>query len=131
VTALNGDTCHVRLDSGDEIDAKPVNVRSRRPHAGLDPARAGRVQQPRPPAGAHTLMAEVREFIYMGDIFRTPAAVAGHDDFIIKTRNAPDQIRHQPGRSRSAGCPRTAARSTRHVDPGCRPGGRPELKTNG
>ena len=29
----------------------------------------------------------------MGDIFRTRLRVAGNDDFIIKTRNAPDQQR--------------------------------------
>ena len=33
----------------------------------------------------------------MGDIFRTRLRVAGHDDFVIKTRNAPDQVRLQPG----------------------------------
>jgi putative spermidine/putrescine transport system ATP-binding protein len=47
--------------------------------------------------GAHTLKAEVLEFIYMGDIFRTRLRVAGNDEFIIKSRNAPDQVRLQPG----------------------------------
>ena len=47
--------------------------------------------------GAHTLKAEVLEFIYMGDIFRTRLRVAGNDDFVVKTRNAPDQRRMQPG----------------------------------
>ena len=46
---------------------------------------------------AHTLTAEVLEFIYMGDIFRTRLRVAGNDDFIIKTRNAPDQQRLTAG----------------------------------
>ena len=42
---------------------------------------------------AHTLKAEVMEFIYMGDIYRTRNCnVAGNDEFIIKTRNAPDQV---------------------------------------
>jgi putative spermidine/putrescine transport system ATP-binding protein len=36
--------------------------------------------------------AEVLEFIYMGDIFRTRLRVAGNDEFVIKTRNAPDQV---------------------------------------
>jgi hypothetical protein len=43
------------------------------------------------------LKATVKEFIYMGDIFRTRLSVAGNDDFIIKSRNAPDQVRLQPG----------------------------------
>jgi putative spermidine/putrescine transport system ATP-binding protein len=39
----------------------------------------------------------VAEFIYMGDIYRTRLRVAGRDDFIVKTRNAPDQRRLKPG----------------------------------
>jgi putative spermidine/putrescine transport system ATP-binding protein len=46
---------------------------------------------------AHTLQAEVVEFIYMGDIYRTRLRVAGHEDFVVKTRNAPDQRRLKPG----------------------------------
>ena len=41
--------------------------------------------------------AEVLEFIYMGDIFRTRLRVAGNDDFVIKSRNAPDQVRLRAG----------------------------------
>jgi putative spermidine/putrescine transport system ATP-binding protein len=47
---------------------------------------------------AHTLKATVKEFIYMGDIFRTRLSVAGTEDFVIKSRNAPDQTRLTPGR---------------------------------
>ena len=54
-----------------------------------------------PPDGlgpdAHTLDAEVLEFIYMGDVFRTRLKVAGRDDFIVKTRNRADQVRLKPG----------------------------------
>ena len=46
---------------------------------------------------AHTLKAEVLEFIYMGDIYRTRLRVAGKEDFFVKTRNAPDQRRLKPG----------------------------------
>ena len=53
--------------------------------------------------GAHTLKAEVLEFIYMGDIFRTRLRVAGNEEFIIKTRNAPDQVRLQPGQQIEVG----------------------------
>ena len=48
-------------------------------------------------ADAHTIKAEVKEFIYMGDIFRTRLSVAGNDDFIVKTRNAPDAVKLTPG----------------------------------
>jgi putative spermidine/putrescine transport system ATP-binding protein len=98
VTQMQGDTCVVRLDSGDEIDAKPVNV-SRvgdRTQVSIRPERV-ETNKSRLRPGAHTLKAEVKEFIYMGDIFRTRLHVAGHDDFVIKTRNAPDQVRHEPG----------------------------------
>lgn len=47
--------------------------------------------------GAHTLSARVEEFIYMGDMFRTRLSVAGNPNFIIKSRNAPDQTRLLPG----------------------------------
>ena len=98
VTRIQGDACIVRLDSGDEIDAKPVNVTrvGDRTQISIRPERV-ETNKDRLRKGAHTLQAEVLEFIYMGDIFRTRLRVAGHDDFIIKTRNAPDQIRHQPG----------------------------------
>ena len=56
--------------------------------------------------GAHTLTAEVLEFIYMGDMFRTRLRVAGNDNFIVKTRNAPDQVQSGAWRPRlkSVGC---------------------------
>jgi putative spermidine/putrescine transport system ATP-binding protein len=98
VTRIANEACIVRLDSGDEIDAKPINVTKvgDRTQISIRPERV-ETNKDRLRAGAHTLKAEVLEFIYMGDIFRTRLRVAGHDDFIIKTRNAPDQIRHQPG----------------------------------
>jgi putative spermidine/putrescine transport system ATP-binding protein len=98
VTAIGGGTCVVRLDSGDEIDAKPVNVSKvgERTQVSIRPERV-EINRARFRPGAHTLKAEVVEFIYMGDIFRTRLRVAGSDDFVIKTRNAPDQVRLQPG----------------------------------
>lgn len=90
--------CVVRLDSGEIIDAKPVNVHNRgdRTLVSIRPERV-EINKERLHPDAHTLQAEVLEFIYMGDIFRTRLRVAGRDDFIIKTRNAPDQVRLQPG----------------------------------
>jgi putative spermidine/putrescine transport system ATP-binding protein len=49
------------------------------------------------PEGAHTIEAEVVEFIYMGDLYRTRLRVAGSDDFVIKSRNTLTQRRLQPG----------------------------------
>ena len=59
------------------------------------------------PAGAHTLEAEVLEFIYMGDTFRTRMRVAGNDDFVMKCRNSIDQRKLAPGEriADRLGCP--------------------------
>jgi putative spermidine/putrescine transport system ATP-binding protein len=98
IKELKGETCIVELDDGEIIDAKPVNVDKvgDRTLVSIRPERV-EIDGSRLQEGAHTLDAEVLEFIYMGDIFRTRLRVAGKDDFIIKTRNAPDQQRLQPG----------------------------------
>ncbi|RMH47907.1 MAG: ABC transporter ATP-binding protein [Alphaproteobacteria bacterium] len=98
VESIEGDRCTVRLDHGELIDAKPVNVSrvGERTRVSIRPERV-EYNKERLLPGAHTLEAEVLEFIYMGDIFRTRLRVAGNEDFIIKTRNAPDQKRLEPG----------------------------------
>ncbi len=98
VTEMAGDTCSVRLDDGEVIDATPVNIGGigERTRVSIRPERV-EFDSKRLREGAHTLKAEVLEFIYMGDIFRTRLRVAGNDEFIIKTRNAPDQVRLTPG----------------------------------
>lgn len=98
VKEINGDVAIVRLDDGELIDCKPVNVTQpgERTRVSIRPERV-EYNKERLQEGVHTLKAEVMEFIYMGDIFRTRLKVAGNEDFIIKTRNAPDQVRLQPG----------------------------------
>ena len=98
IKEIKGDSCIVELDSGQVIDAKPVNVNNvgDRTLVSIRPERV-EIDKSRLSPDAHTLQAEVLEFIYMGDIFRTRLRVAGIDDFIIKTRNAPDQRRLKPG----------------------------------
>ena len=88
----------VQLDDGGLIDAKPINVSKpgERTRVSIRPERV-EINKERLQEGAHTLKAEVLEFIYMGDIFRTRLRVGGKDDFVIKTRNAPDQVRLVPG----------------------------------
>ncbi|HKL68260.1 ABC transporter ATP-binding protein [Salibaculum sp.] len=100
IKEIKGETCIVELDDGEIIDAKPVNVDKvgDRTLVSIRPERV-EIDQSRLQEGAHTLDAEVLEFIYMGDIFRTRLRVAGQDDFIIKTRNAPDQQRLEPGQN--------------------------------
>lgn len=98
VKEISGNYALVELDSGDIIDCKPINVSQpgERTRVSIRPERV-EYNKDRLQEGVHTLKAEVLEFIYMGDIFRTRLRVAGRDDFIIKTRNAPDQDRLQPG----------------------------------
>ncbi len=98
VQEIRGDSCTVRLDSGEVIEANPVNVHApgERTLVSIRPERV-EYNRARLQEGAHTLRAEVLEFIYMGDVFRTRLRVAGRDDFIMKTRNAPDAERLTPG----------------------------------
>mgnify|MGYP005989044511 CR=1 FL=1 len=98
VTEIKGNTCIVRLDDGEMLDATPVNVTKvgERTRVSIRPERV-EINKERLQEGAHTLKAEVLEFIYMGDIFRTRLRVAGNDEFVIKTRNAPDQEKLVPG----------------------------------
>ncbi|NIY72144.1 ABC transporter ATP-binding protein [Marivivens donghaensis] len=98
IKSIDGGRCAVQLDSGEVIDAMPVNVSKpgERTKVSIRPERV-EINKSRLSPDAHTLKAEVLEFIYMGDIFRTRLRVAGREDFIVKTRNAPDQVRLQPG----------------------------------
>ncbi len=98
VKNLSKNMAVVQLDDGSLIDCKPVNVEKvgDRTKVSIRPERV-EYNKKRINKQAHTLTAEVLEFIYMGDIFRTRLRVAGNDDFIIKTRNAPDQQRLTSG----------------------------------
>ena len=98
VETIDGGACTVRLPTGELLDATPVNV-TRPGEATTVSIRPERVEfKPESlPPGAHTLEAEVLEFIYMGDIFRTRMRVAGNDEFIMKCRNSPGQRRLAPG----------------------------------
>ena len=98
VKEIKGGVAMIQLDSGELIQAKPINVTKagERTRVSIRPERV-EFDKSRRKEGAFTLKAEVLEFIYMGDIFRTRLRVAGRDDFIVKTRNAPDQVRLTPG----------------------------------
>jgi len=98
VEQIAGEMAQVRLDNGALIDATPVNCGGvgSRTRVSIRPERV-ETNKARLLEGAHTLPAEVLEFIYMGDIYRTRLRVAGNDNFVVKTRNAPDQPRLRPG----------------------------------
>ncbi|MDD9726574.1 ABC transporter ATP-binding protein [Roseovarius sp. SK2] len=98
VKEIQGGLAQVQLDDGGIIDCKPVNVSEvgERTRVSIRPERV-EFDKKRLKEGTHTIKAEVLEFIYMGDIFRTRLSVAGNDNFVIKSRNAPDQTRLKPG----------------------------------
>ncbi|MEH6545813.1 MAG: ABC transporter ATP-binding protein [Sneathiella sp.] len=98
VQEINGGQALVKLDSGELIDTTPVNISKvgERTKVSIRPERV-EFDQERLGEKAHTLKAEVIEFIYMGDIFRTRLKVAGNEDFVVKTRNSAYQNRLQPG----------------------------------
>jgi putative spermidine/putrescine transport system ATP-binding protein len=98
ITEIRDDACVVRLDDGQEIDAVPINVNKvgDRTRVSIRPERV-EFNKERLTEGAHSIKADVLEFIYMGDIFRTRLRVAGNENFVVKTRNAPDQVRLEPG----------------------------------
>ncbi|WP_071674114.1 ABC transporter ATP-binding protein [Nioella nitratireducens] len=98
VKEMSDDAAVVQLDDGEVIDAVPVNVKKvgDRTLISIRPERV-EIDKNRLHPEAHTIKAEVLEFIYMGDIYRTRLRVAGNDNFVIKTRNAPDQRRMTPG----------------------------------
>ncbi len=80
--------CTVRLADGGLIDATPVNV-TQAGQKTLVSIRPERVERHvKNTASEHVINAEVLEFIYMGDVFRTRLRVAGSDDFVMKSRNA-------------------------------------------
>ena len=98
VEEVGGNRCTVRLPDGSVIDAQPVNV-SRPGERTRVSIRPERVEfRPERLAGAqHLLDAEVLEFVYMGDTFRTRMRVAGNENFVMKCRNAQGQRRLHPG----------------------------------
>ena len=98
VKEIKGDSCVVELDNGELIDARPINVSQvgERTRVSIRPERV-ESNRDRLHQDAHLIKAEVLEFIYMGDVFRTRLKVAGNENFIMKSRNAPDQVRHKPG----------------------------------
>jgi putative spermidine/putrescine transport system ATP-binding protein len=115
IETIGDGKCMVRLETGEVIDATPVNVTTKGAKT-LVSIRPERVEyKPEAmPAGAHTIDAEVREFIYMGDMFRTRLRVAGSDDFVIKSRNTLGQRMLAPGEKIKIGW---APQDARALDP--------------
>lgn len=98
IEEIKGDLARVRLHDGTSITATAANV-SEKGQKTLVSIRPERIEF-RPelmPEGTETVEAEVREVVYMGDIFRARLSMAGSDDFIMKFRNTSGQRRLVPG----------------------------------
>ncbi len=115
VEDIAGGRALVRLPTGELIDATPVNVKGKG-QTTMVSIRPERVEFKAEllPAGAHMIDAEVVEVIYMGDLFRTVLKVAGHDDFVIKSRNTAGQRVLVPGEKIRIGW---APQDARALDP--------------
>jgi len=98
VEEIAGAQARVRLDDGTLIGATAVNVvtKGQKTVVSIRPERVD--IDPLPAEGTtQTMDAEVLEFIYMGDVFRTRLKVAGSEEFVIKSRNASNRRRLVPG----------------------------------
>ena len=98
IEQLSGGRALVRLETGELIDATPVNVREvgQTTLVSIRPERVEFKPDLLPP-GAHLIEAEVAEVIYMGDILRARLRLAGSDDFVIKMRNTLGQTKLTTG----------------------------------
>lgn len=104
VEDISAGRCLVKLATGEVIDATPVNV-SQKGQKTLVSIRPERVehQSINAPRSAHVIDAEVLEFIYMGDVFRTRLRVAGSNDFVMKNKNAQGEAPLRPGQKIKVG----------------------------
>ena len=113
VETIEGGVATVRLEDGAICRALPVNCGEPGERTQLS-IRPERVEFGGDAGGENRTEAEVLEFIYLGDHFRTRLRVAGNGDFIIKCRTAgPTRAagrRRAPGRLGDRGLPRARRR---------------------
>jgi len=99
ITATEGRTCQVRLDSGDLVRANAVNIGGlgARTTLSLRPERVV-IRPSSDGAMANVFDAEVLELIYLGDHIRTRVRVCGSDEFIVKVPNVGGERQLSVGR---------------------------------
>ena len=97
VTSINGESCQVQVDGGDQVQALKVNVEGVGSRTTLS-LRPERVEvNPEPGKYPNLFDARIEELIYLGDHLRTRASVCGQDDFIVKIPNATWHAKLQEG----------------------------------
>ncbi|RAR63465.1 MULTISPECIES: ABC transporter ATP-binding protein [Halomonadaceae] len=105
VAAQQGETCTVRLDSGETVTAKPVAVEGpgSRTTLSLRPERVSILREGDAERFDNVFSARVQEVIYLGDHLRTRLSVCGSDEFILKTPNAAGFESLRPGQDIQVG----------------------------
>ena len=87
VEAADGHHCRVKLDSGETVRARNVNIEGVGARTSLS-LRPERVKiNPEPGSVDNEVPGRVEELIYLGDHIRTRALVGDHDDFVVKIPN--------------------------------------------
>ncbi|MDA9663430.1 ABC transporter ATP-binding protein [Candidatus Pelagibacter sp.] len=87
VKSVNGESCVITTDSGEEIQALKVNV-SKVGDSSLVSLRPERVAINSSEKFENNFDAKVKELIYLGDHIRSRVEVCGNDQFIVKVPNS-------------------------------------------
>ena len=88
VKSINGKTCVVTTDRGDEITSMKINVNSVGDSSTVS-LRPERVEINSSEGNfENSFDAKVKELIYLGDHIRTRVEVCGNDQFIVKVPNS-------------------------------------------
>jgi putative spermidine/putrescine transport system ATP-binding protein len=87
VKSINGNSCIVTTDSGEDINALKVNVNNAGDVSTIS-LRPERVAINSTEKFENVFEAKVKELIYLGDHIRTRVEVCGNDQFIVKVPNS-------------------------------------------
>ncbi len=95
--AVEGDTCQVKLNNGDVVQANNINTSEsdRRATLSLRPERV--TVNPEEGSLPNIFDAQIEELIYLGDHIRTRANVCGNTDFVVKIPNSSSHAALQTG----------------------------------
>ena len=97
VVGIDGTDCQVRLEDGQPVQARKVNVDAVGDRTILS-LRPERVEiAPSPGTMENVITGRVEELIYLGDHIRARLTVAGDDGFIVKVPNAYRRVRLDAG----------------------------------
>ena len=98
VTAIDGDTCEVKLDDGITLKAEPVNIGGVGSRTTLS-LRPERVEFDTHEQMDNLVTGTIEEMIYLGDHIRVRMNVAGNPEFIVKVRNRGEKRDLKTGQS--------------------------------